>query len=147
MYGSFIAEAVLTGQRYEHSDQIYGLVFLQIDGFKYLLNICWVERISPTYYSLLLPVIRLWPQAYIPCLANTLRLPEPTLLGRQSSYLPSVVIHTYPCQSSLLLSGIIKLFFPNTYSVVSEWSPSKHSLLHFIIFLSLARVVAIWPSP
>ena len=69
-------------------------------------------------------------------------LPAEQAPGRQSSHLPSVVIHTYPCQSSPSPSGFIKLFLPNTYTAVSEWSPSKHSLLHFTTFLSTAGVVA-----
>lgn len=76
---------------------------------------------------------------------KALWLPGPTLLGRPAKYLPSVVIHTYFCQSSPPLGGFIKLFLSNTYSTVYEWSSSKHSLLHFITSVSIAGVVAIWP--
>lgn len=139
------------GQRCKPHDWVYGLVVLLTGGLKISVqHLCGREnKTCRSLFSTAPKSFSSGPQlvSYLFSRVKALWLPGSTPPGRQSSHLPSVVIHSYPCQSSPSPSGFIKLFLPNTYSAVSEWSPSKHSLLHFTTFLHTAGVVAIWPSP
>lgn len=136
------------GQWGRPHDQVHGLVVLT-DGLKISAQHLFSGKQDPQKPLLYcLKFFSSGPSLYILFRRGKAPwLPGSTPSGRQCSHLPSVVIHTYPCQSSSSPSGFIKLFLPNTYSAVSEWSPSKHSLLHFTTFLSTAGIVAIWPSP
>lgn len=81
---------------------------------KYFFNILQCREQNPNNSALVPNLCTIIQQNKNPAV-TWIHFPE-----RLSNHLPSVVIHTWSCQSSATPSGFIKLFLPNTYSAVSE---------------------------
>lgn len=113
---------------------------------KYLLNICLVEE-NKTHMSLFYTAYQDSLVSRLSTLFSrikALQSPGPTLPGRQSSHLPSVIMHTYLCQCPHSQAALLNyscltptVLFLNGILVNTVCSISAHTV----------RVVAIWPPP